>query len=106
MKTSLRVAQYDSGLTAVARLMYESCWSVLRGVEIDLRVLRVIANREICIVGGTMSQTIANILVGEVCQPSPDVISAATLFVEQQSFPDRPRREPFSSGRGQYRAGR
>lgn len=41
-----------------------------------------------------------------VNQAPADVISAATLFVEQQSFPDQPRREPSSSGRGQYRAGR
>ena len=80
MTASVRVSQYDSALTAVARLMREESCGLLPAVEIDLRVLQVISGREISLVAAARPDGLASILVGELvlgrfraCSPDDDL---------------------------------
>ena len=87
MKTSLRISQYGSGLTAVARLMGESGGGVQPGVEIDLRVLQALANRDVRLRIAHGAWTTAYLLVGEVilgkfyaCRPDHDISVALEIM--------------------------
>src|ERR1700742_1391245 len=91
MHTSLRISRYDDALTAVARLMYEGECGTLPGVNIDLRVLQVVGNRDIRIAPSMHLGEPANILVGEVilgkfyaCSPEHDVKNVLGIMRDMQ----------------------